>query len=131
MSRVESFAHEPVEATPRERLTVAQKAEILDRQNDLCAGCGKTLVWAVIDGKRVYGPMVDEHILPLWLGGGNDLSNRELRCVPCAKAKTRKEAKERGHVLRLARDKDPETRRRSARPLRSRGFRPADPLKER
>lgn len=92
---------EPVEATPRKRLTMAQRCEVLDRQHDLCAGCRETLIWAVVDGKAVYGPMIDEHIVPLELGGSNDLSNRELRCVHCAKAKTRKDHKDIAHVRRM------------------------------
>jgi len=124
------LSREPVELSARERLTARQRAELLDRQHNLCPACGETLVWAVIDGKRVYGPMIDEHLLPLWLGGPNDLANRALYCVPCAKAKTRKEARERGKVLRLERDSNPATRRQPVRKMRGRGFTRADPLKE-
>ena len=100
MSQVAPLTPEPVDATPRQRLTLAQKTEILNRQHDLCAGCGESLIWIVIDGKSVYGPMIDEHIIPLELGGSNDLSNRELRCAPCAKAKTRQDRKDIAKVRR-------------------------------
>jgi hypothetical protein len=78
---------EPVEATERRRLTAAQKAHLLGRQRDRCASCQESLIWAVVEGRPVYGPMIDEHIIPLELGGSNDLSNRELRCVPLRQEK--------------------------------------------
>jgi len=122
MSRIEPVMdREPLDATPRKRLTAAQKAEILDRQRDRCAGCKESLIWAVVDGKSVYGPMVDEHVIPLELGGSNDLSNRELRCVSCAKKKTRQDQKDIAHVRRMRlkdRGEFPEARQK----LRGRGF---------
>lgn len=129
MSEIAHSAREAVESTPRERLRPREKALILERQHDRCAGpCGESLIWSVIDGKPVYGPMIDEHILPIWLGGSNDLSNRELRCVPCAKAKTREDMKRINKTKRLERDANPETRRHSPHRLRSRGFQ-KDPLR--
>ena len=63
---------EPVEATERKRLTAAQKAHLLERQQHRCAGpCQQGLVWALVEGKPVYGPMIDENIIPLQLGGSN------------------------------------------------------------
>lgn len=122
MSQVEpTFEREPLDATPRKRLTPSQKAEILERQHDLCAGCRETLIWTFIDGKPVYGPMIDEHIIPLELGGSNDLSNRDLRCVPCAKAKTRKDVKDIAHVRRM-RLKDRGEFPAAKQKLRGRGF---------
>jgi len=96
-------------------------------QHDACPVCRAPLV-LVINEVDVCEPMIDEHILPLWLGGSNDLSNRALYCIPCARAKTKREATERGKVLRLARDADPSTRRQPIRKLRGRGF-PKDPLR--
>lgn len=123
MTRISStMDHTPVDATPRKRLTLAERLTILARQDDLCAGCRETLIWTVIDGKSVYGPMIDEHIVPLWSGGSNDLSNRELRCVPCAKAKTRKEATERAKVMRIQAKLKPRDQWPKAAPIRSRGF---------
>jgi 5-methylcytosine-specific restriction endonuclease McrA len=126
MSMIEPVDHEPVEPTPRRRLTRAERSLLLERQNDCCAGpCGKSLVWSVIDDRPVYGPMIDEHVIPLDLGGSNDLTNRELLCVPCAKQKTRAD---RTAIAKAAR-----IRRREAgeeppkRQIRSRGF-PRDPL---
>jgi 5-methylcytosine-specific restriction endonuclease McrA len=81
-------------------------------------------VWHVVDGKAIYGPMVDEHLLPLALGGSNDLSNRALLCVPCANAKTRVDRKAIAKVARIRRRMlgDPRPKRK----IRSRGF-PRDP----
>ncbi len=84
---IDPASPEPVEATPRKRLTAAEKATLLERQQRNCACCNESLIWDIIDGKPVYGPMIDEHIIPLELGGSNELANRELRCVPCAKQK--------------------------------------------
>jgi 5-methylcytosine-specific restriction endonuclease McrA len=123
MTRIESsLVREPQEATPRQRLTPVQRVSILARQHDLCAGCNETLVWTVIEGKRVYGPMIDEHIVPLDLGGSNDLSNRELRCIPCAKAKTREDMKRIAKARRLRIKHGPPELRPKAQPIRSRGF---------
>lgn len=47
---------------------------------------------------------VDEHLEPLWRGGSNVLTNRELWCKPCTKPKTAKEATERAKGNRV-RDK--------------------------
>jgi hypothetical protein len=126
MSMIEPASRVPVEATPRKRLTVAEKAHLLDRQQHRCAGpCKQSLIWAIVEGKPVYGPIIDEHIIPLELGGSNDLSNRELRCVPCAKEKTRADRKSIAKVARihrrLAGQEGPK------RKIRSRGF-PRDPL---
>ena len=120
MSRAAPQSHEPVGATPRKRLSVVERGIILDRQDDRCIDCRETLVWAVVDGKLIYGPMIDEHIIPLELGGSNDLSNRELRCVPCAKKKTTIDRKNIAKVHRLLKRKDGTRRPRKA--ISSKGF---------
>lgn len=79
----------------RKPLTRKQRAEIALRQDGKCHICGQKL--------GLKGT-IDEHLVPLWCGGTNDLDNRALVCVPCAKAKTKGEAAERGKVLR-SRDK--------------------------
>ena len=126
MSLIQPAAREPVEATPRKRLTAAQRAQLLERQQRCCAGpCQQSLIWSLVEGKPVYGPMIDEHIIPLELGGSNELSNRELRCVPCAKQKTRADRKAIAKVARIRRRLAGEERRKQK--IRSRGF-PRDPL---
>ena len=131
MTQIAPQPRERVEATERRRLTPREKAILLERQHDLCGGpCGQSLVWMTLDnGTKVYGPMIDEHVLPLGLAGSNDLSNRAMWCVDCAKAKTREDIKRIRKAQRLERDNDPETRRRSKFRLRGRGFGGKDPLR--
>jgi 5-methylcytosine-specific restriction endonuclease McrA len=116
---------EPVEPTPRRRLSAAERAILLERQHRQCAACQESLVWSVVEGKPVFGPMIDEHIIPLELGGSNALSNRELRCVDCAKEKTRADRKAIAKVARIRRRLAGEERTKQK--IRSRGF-PRDPL---
>ena len=126
MSMIERDVAEPVEATPRKRLTTAERAAIQKRQQDRCAGrCRESLIWSVVDGRAIYGPMIDEHVIPLELGGANDLSNRELLCVPCAKEKTRADRKAIAKVARIRRRQAGQERPKQK--IRSRGF-PRDPL---
>ena len=126
MSMIEPAQREPVEATPRKRLTRAERVAILKRQEHRCAGpCEASLIWSWVEERPVYGPMIDEHIVPLELGGSNDLSNRELRCIDCAKEKTRADRKVIAKVARIRRRLAGEERRKQK--IRSRGF-PRDPL---
>ena len=126
MSKASQWS-DPVAGTPRKRLTVADKVNILERQHYLCAACGESLCLLDEPGTfigriRIYAPMIDEHIIPLELGGSNDLSNRELRCVPCAKAKTKGDQ---GDIARAKRRqaKNDGTRKRKGPRLKGRGFR--------
>ena len=50
------------------------KSTLLKAQNGRCAYCRSKL----IDGKYHI-----DHIIPVRLGGGNDISNYQLACVPC------------------------------------------------
>jgi 5-methylcytosine-specific restriction endonuclease McrA len=84
----------------RKPLTRKQKAELALRQDGKCPVCGQKLG---LKGTELVD-VIDEHLVPLWSGGSNDLSNRALLCVPCAKVKTAKEATDRGKSLRI-RDK--------------------------
>ena len=126
MSMIEPAQREPVEATPRKRLTRAERVAILKRQEHRCAGpCEASLIWSWVEERPVYGPMIDEHIVPLELGGSNELSNRELRCIDCAKEKTRADRKVIAKVARIRRRLAGEERQKQK--IRSRGF-PRDPL---
>ena len=99
MSQIAPQAHEPVEIVRRNRLTPSQIRELRERQDWLCGcGCGKSLT--SIAGPfpdelppRLWWAWVDEHVLPLELGGTNDLSNRAIYLVECAKRKTREDRK--------------------------------------
>lgn len=109
----------PGENTKRKRLTRAERDLILTRQNNLCDKCHETLIWSMIGDTAVFGPMIDEHILPLELKGSNDLSNRALYCVPCAKEKTKADLK---RIAKAKRQADMMAPREPKRRWASRGF---------
>jgi hypothetical protein len=119
---------EPFEPTERDRLTAAERAELLARQGDCCGNpqCRASLIWQVVNGKPVYGPMIDEHILPVGLGGSNELFNRALYCVPCAKTKTKDDLRRMRKADRQGRSHRGEKLQRGPK-LKGRGFR-KDPL---
>jgi 5-methylcytosine-specific restriction protein A len=83
----------------RERLTRKQFVELFMRQDGRCPECTQKLE---MKGGRVV--CVDEHINPLWRGGKNELTNRELWCKPCSTDKTSRETTERTDSYRV-RDK--------------------------
>lgn len=75
---------EPVTIEKRRVLTRVEVIELAVRQDGKCGcGCGGKL-----DAMREG--CVDEHVIPLALGGSNDLDNRELWRKPCSDAKTAK-----------------------------------------
>jgi hypothetical protein len=92
----------------RRPLTRAQLAELVLTQMGKCAACGERLDFA---GK---GQVVDEHIQPLFSGGTNETSNRELRCKPCATVKTSAEAPDRAKVRRIEQGKTQADKREQA-----------------
>lgn len=57
-------------------------------EHPLCAECERT--------GRVAAAEELDHVVPLWNGGGDDESNWAGLCVPCHRAKTAREAAERG-----------------------------------
>lgn len=87
---------EAVAIEPRRPLTRREVIELAVRQGGRCGcGCGVKLD-ALREG------VIDEHRVPLALGGANDLDNRELWRAPCSKAKTAtKDAPAIGKVKRL------------------------------
>ena len=121
MSRIALPADHGAEVgpTPRGRLTPKERQAILDRQGDRCACCGASLL---LDAPtRLLAPMIDEHLIPLGLGGSNDLRNRALYCIGCAKAKTAQDladiAKAKRRAFKAAGGKKPGAGR-----LKGRGF---------
>ena len=69
-----------VGSTKRKPLTPTQRLKLFEAHKGLCGLCG---------GKIEAGATwVDEHIIPLGLGGTNDLSNRVPVHVICANSKT-------------------------------------------
>lgn len=66
----------------RKPLTRAEFGQLMIDQEGRCdCGCGLKL-------QPMGEGVIDEHRVPLALGGTNDLSNRHLFRKPCAKAKT-------------------------------------------
>lgn len=61
---------------------VKDREAIKRRDCDMCQSCGR------------LGRVVD-HIIPLWAGGSDEDSNKQLLCDPCHDAKTAREAKQR------------------------------------
>lgn len=73
---------EPVTIEKRRALTRAEFGQLMIDQNGRCGcGCGEKL-------QPMIERVIDEHRIALALGGTNDLANRELWRLPCAKAKT-------------------------------------------
>lgn len=102
MSQIAPVMHrEPVTPTPRKPLTPKQRREILARQDDCCGECGAALIWQIVEGRKVYGPMIDEHVLRLFVGGANELRNRQLWCVGCSTAKNKAEAPQNAKIRRI------------------------------
>lgn len=73
---------EPVTIEKRKPLTRAEFGQLMIDQSGRCGcGCGEKL-------QPMTERVIDEHRIALALGGTNDLANRELWRLPCAKAKT-------------------------------------------
>lgn len=119
MTAIAPKTGERIEATPRKRLTQAQKRKLLDTQDGLCGNCQQPL-FQEIEGQRLWKPMIDEHVERLFVGGSNDLANRQMWCVDCAREKTRAEAKPNAKIRRLIIKEDPDQRKPSR--MQSRGF---------
>ncbi len=119
MSIVSPPARAPVEGTRRLSMSPARRARILALYDGCCAreGCGHSRVLEL------------DHVIPLELGGTNANFNIEPLCRTHHAEKTREDIRAIAKAKRLARDADPATRRKSKRPLRSRGFGKADELK--
>ena len=96
--------------TPQERKPLSRRefALLCLEQNGKCANCG-----AKLDLARPR-MTVDEHLVPLFSGGPNELSNRAIWCVDCAKAKTAGEAPGRAKVRRFEQKKTQADKRKAA-----------------
>lgn len=75
---------EPVTIEKRKPLTRREVIQLMLDQDGRCGcGCGVKL-------QPMTERVIDEHRIALALGGTNDLANRELWRLSCAKAKTAK-----------------------------------------
>jgi 5-methylcytosine-specific restriction protein A len=75
----------PLLPEKRKPLTRRQRVDAHDKHGGTCCVC----LLPIPPGE----PFIDEHIIPLELGGKNDDSNRGIAHYPCAKAKTKLDAK--------------------------------------
>ena len=75
----------PVLPQARKRLSIRQKVKLHDEHGAICIVCGNQIE----RGER----FIDEHRLPLGLGGSNAMSNRGPAHVKCALVKTKRDRK--------------------------------------
>lgn len=110
---------EPVPATSRKAMTPKRRLEALLANNGRCSRCG---------GKISGNDFEVDHRVELFIAGKEEVGNLETLHRKCHADKTKKRAPVLAKVRRLIRDDDPETRRKSPRPLKggkplqSRGF---------
>ncbi len=73
----------PVIPERRKPLTRKQRLNAHDRHGGMCCVCLLPIEPGV--------PFIDEHVIPLALGGSNDAGNRGMAHIPCAKIKTKRD----------------------------------------
>lgn len=66
----------PVFGAAREPIADAVRKMVFARHGEVCAYCATT-----------DGPFEIDHIVPIALGGGNDLKNLTVACAPCNRSK--------------------------------------------
>lgn len=74
---------EPISTTKRKPLTKIQRGKLWADHKGLCYLCGLHI--------EPTKPWTDEHVVPLGMGGSNDLANRRPVHMHCAEKKTREE----------------------------------------
>jgi 5-methylcytosine-specific restriction endonuclease McrA len=75
-----------VGTTPRKNLTPTQRLRLFEQHKGVCCICGAYIK----AGER----WIDEHIIPLGLGGSNDIENRAPAHEKCAALKTKDDQKQ-------------------------------------
>ncbi len=103
----------PVIPQKRKPLTRRQRVDAHDRTGGTCCVCQMPIA----KGE----PFIDEHIIPLALGGSNDNANRGMAHIPCAKIKTRRDQNMISKAIRM-RAKHLGIKKRGGRKIQSRGF---------
>lgn len=88
------MTREDVLPVKRKPLTKLEFARLAVEQNGKCAKCG---------AKLVFKPhqIRDEHLISLFGGGGNELENRQLWCVPCTKPKDAEDTTRHAKIKRI------------------------------
>jgi hypothetical protein len=105
--------NEPVIPERRKPLTRKQRVDAHDRVGGVCCVCGLPIPRGE--------PFIDEHEIPLELGGSNEFSNRGKAHIPCAKIKTREDQCKIAKAIRM-RAKHLGIKKRNRRKIQSRGF---------
>jgi 5-methylcytosine-specific restriction protein A len=105
--------NEPVTIHRRKPLTRKQRLEAHDKHGGTCCVC----LEAIAPGE----PFIDEHIIPLALGGTNAENNRGMAHIQCAKIKTRRDQNMIAKAIRV-RAKHLGIKKHTGRKLQSRGF---------
>jgi 5-methylcytosine-specific restriction protein A len=75
----------PLLPTKRKPLTRRQRLLAHDKHGGTCCVC----LQLIAPGE----PFIDEHIIPLAIGGSNDTGNRGIAHIQCAKIKTQRDRK--------------------------------------
>lgn len=75
----------PVIPEKRQRLSRNQRAKMHDEHGSICVVCR----FPIPAGQ----PFIDEHVIPLEMGGSNEQYNRGPAHVQCAKIKTQRDQK--------------------------------------
>jgi 5-methylcytosine-specific restriction protein A len=111
-----SMKREPVPATARTKWSPARRRAALERDRYECAE-------PTCDAKFPGGVGAElDHILPLALGGADELANIQVLCGRHHREKTRFDIGRIAKARRIRRREAGE--KRNARPIRSRGFSP-------
>jgi 5-methylcytosine-specific restriction endonuclease McrA len=89
LRRGDTSMNSPVVIHARRSLNKKQIVELFHRDNGACCICGGKITtsdkWEDVDRSQI----IDEHETPLALGGTNEMSNRGLAHLICAKGKTK------------------------------------------
>lgn len=105
-----------VQPIARKPLTKLEFAKLAVEQEGKCANCGAKL-------KFEPHQVRDEHVISLFGGGTNDLSNRQLWCVPCTKQKDKEDDARHAKIRHLRGETGQQARRkRNGSQIQSRGF---------
>lgn len=105
--------NEPVIPERRKPLTKKQRVEAHDLHGGTCCVCQ----FPIAPGE----PFIDEHIIPLAIGGSNDPGNRGIAHVQCAKVKTKRDQNMIAKAIRM-RAKHLGIKKRNRQKIQSRGF---------
>lgn len=117
MSRVTPSTGEPVEISPRRKLTPKMRLQVLLNGAGKCYKCREEI-------RDVFEV---EHPVPHALGGSDHLDDLRPICIDCHSGKTKADVKQIAKAKAQSKLRLDQPRTVSARPIRSRGF--PDPVR--